>query len=186
MEMYLKCGAHIGMRVRTKDMKRFIFRIRQDGLAVIDVKKIDERIKIAAKFLAKFNKIMVVARRPSAHKAVTAFANAIDAKAITGRFLPGTLTNPNFEEYFEPEVVIVSDPIADRQAVKEAVKMHLPVVALYDTCNVARNVDLIIPCNNRGRRAVGIVYYTLAENILKERGVEKELKLEDFGVKVTQ
>ncbi len=188
-EIYLKAGAHIGLRSRTKDMRKFIFRIRQDGLSIIDASKIDERIKIAAKFIARFKKVMVVSRKPNGHKPVKMFAEIVGAKAITGRFLPGTLTNPNFEEYYEPEVVVVTDPIADRQAVKEAVKMHLPVVALCDTANTSRNVDLAIPCNNKGKRSLATVYYMLAKEVLKARGEikgDEEFKYtpEDFEVKV--
>ncbi len=188
-EIYLKAGAHIGLRSRTKDMRKFIFRIRQDGLSIIDASKIDERIKIAAKFIARFKKVMVVSRKPNGHKPVKMFAEIVGAKAITGRFLPGTLTNPNFEEYYEPEVVVVTDPIADRQAVKEAVKMHLPVVALCDTANTLRNVDLAIPCNNKGKRSLATVYYMLAKEVLKARGeikADEEFKYtpEDFEVKV--
>ncbi len=187
-EVYLKAGVHIGLRSRTKDMKKFIFRIRQDGLSIIDVQKIDERIKIAGKFLGRFEKIMAVSRKPNGHKPVKAFCNVVNGKAIIGRFLPGTLTNPNFPEYYEPDVVLVTDPIADRQAVKEATKMHIPVVALCDTSHTARNIDLIIPCNNKGRKSVATIYYMLALEILRNRGVEeeklKEIKLEDFEVRL--
>ncbi len=187
-ELYLKAGAHIGLRSRTKDMKKFIFRIRQDGLSIIDVQKIDERIKIAGKFLARFEKIMAVSRKPNGHKPVKVFCNVVNGKAIIGRFLPGTLTNPNFPEYYEPEVVLVTDPIADRQAVKEATKMHIPVVALCDTSHTARNIDLIIPCNNKGRKSLATIYYMLALEVLRNRGVEEEklneIKLENFEVKL--
>ncbi len=188
-EIYLRAGAHIGLKGRTKDMRKFIFRIRQDGLSIIDASKIDERVKIAAKFIARFKKIMVVSRKPNGHKPVKMFAEIIGAKAITGRFLPGTLTNPNFEEYYEPEVVIVTDPIADRQAVKEAVKMHLPVIALCDTANTLRNIDLAIPCNNKGKRSLATIYCILAKEVLKARGEiknDEEFKYtpEDFEVKV--
>ncbi|HIQ49726.1 MAG TPA: 30S ribosomal protein S2 [Nanoarchaeota archaeon] len=188
-EIYLQAGAHIGLKSRTKDMKKFIFRIRQDGLSIIDVSKIDERVKVAAKFLARFNKIMAVSRKPNGHKAVKMFAEIVSGKAIIGRFLPGTLTNPNFEEYYEPDVVIVTDPIADKQAVKEAVKMHIPVVALCSTSNTLRNIDLAIPCNNKGRKSIATIYYMLAKEVLKARGEiksDEEFKysVEDFEMKI--
>lgn len=190
-ELYLKAGSHIGLRSRTKDMRKFIFRIRQDGLSIIDVNKIDERIKIAAKFISRFKKIMVVSRKPNGHKPVKMFAQLIGGKAVIGRFLPGTLTNPNFEEYYEPEVVIVTDPIADKQAIKEAVKMHLPVIALCDTLNTFRNIDFVIPCNNKGKKSLATIYYMLAKEILKARGeIEKDedfkYTIEDFEMKIQQ
>ncbi len=188
-EVYLQAGSHIGLRSRTKDMRKFIFRVRQDGLSIIDASKIDERIKIAAKFLSRFNKIMVVSRKPNGHKPVKMFAEAVNGKAVIGRFLPGTLTNPNFEEYYEPDVVVVTDPIADKQAIKEAVKMHIPVVALCDTSNTFRNIDLVIPCNNKGKKSLATIYYMLAKEVLKAReeiknDEEFKYKLEDFEMKI--
>ena len=190
-EEYLKAGAHIGLKSRTKDMKRFVFKIREDGLSIIDASKIDERVKIAAKFLARFKKIMVVSRKANGHKPVKMFAKVVGARDVIGRFLPGTLTNPNFPEYYEPEVVIVTDPVADRQAVKEAVKMHIPVVGLCDTSNSTRNIDLVIPCNNKGKKSLALIYCNLAREILKARGEIKSdgefpYKPEDFEMKIQQ
>ena len=50
----LSAGIHIGTRMKTKDMSPFIYRVRPDGLFVLDVKKTDERIRVVAKFLARF------------------------------------------------------------------------------------------------------------------------------------
>lgn len=184
-EEYLSTGTHIGMKTRTKDMRRFIYKIRPDGLAVLDVQTIDERIKLAAKFLSKFKNIMVISRKINGQKPIVKFAEIINAKAVPGRFLPGTLTNPSFKEYFEPDVIIVTDPLADKQVVQEAVKMRIPVVALCDTFNITRNVDLVIPVNNKGRKALALIYYILAREILKNRGEIKsddefKYKIEDF------
>ncbi len=190
-EEYLKAGTHIGTKYKTKDMEKFIFKTRQDGLNIIDVAKIKERVEIAGKFLSRFSRIMVVSRRPNGHKPVKKFAEAVGAKYVIGRFLPGTLTNPNFPEYYEPEVIVVTDPLADKQAIEEAVKVHIPVVALVGTSNTTRNIDLIIPCNNKGKKSVAFIYYSLAKEILKNRGEIKsdeefKYKPEDFEMKMQQ
>ncbi len=184
LDDYLAVGAHIGMKRKTKDMERFIYKVRPDGLAVLDVKVIDERIKLAARFLSRFRKIMVVSRKKNGHRPVTKFSEAVSdgeitVKAVAGRFLPGTLTNPSFKEYYEPDVVVVVDPLADKQAVEEAVKMRIPVVALCDTFNETRNVDLVIPVNNKGKKSLAFVFFVMAREIAKLRGrIEKD---EDFG-----
>lgn len=49
-EDYLASGIHIGMKQRTADMKPYIYKIRADGLAVLNLGLIDERIRTAAKF----------------------------------------------------------------------------------------------------------------------------------------
>ena len=118
-----------------------------------------------------------------AHKAIRKFAEAVGAQAITGRFLPGTITNPSFRGYREPEVVVVTDPLADKQAMKEAMNMRLPIISLCDTFNETGSVDLVIPCNNMGRKAVGMVYFSLAKEIMKTKGQDaSSLKLEEFFV----
>jgi small subunit ribosomal protein S2 len=166
-------------------MQKFVYKIREDGLAVLDLAKIDQRLAIAARFLARFSRIMAVSRKGVGHRPVTKFAEAIGGKAIVGRFLPGTITNPDFPGYYEPDVVLVTDPLVDRQAIIEAVKMRIPVVALCDTFNETAKIDLIIPVNNKGRKALAMVYWVLAARILVAReqiGSEEEfaLKPEDF------
>jgi len=114
------------------------------------------------------------------------FAQAIGgAKVVAGRFIPGTLTNPQLPNYIEPSVIFINDPAADSQALREAVKSKIPVVALCDANNRTSFVDLVIPANNKGRRALALVYWLLAREILKERGdiknnEEFKYKVEDF------
>jgi small subunit ribosomal protein S2 len=184
-EEYLSCGVHIGLKQTTKDMKRFVYKIRSDGLAVLDVQEINNRIKIAAKFLAKAKKIIIVSRKGVGKKPVVKFAEAINGKAVIGRFLPGIITNPSFRAYFEPDVLIVTDPFIDRQALGEAVKMRVPIISLCGTSNEIKNIDFVIPCNNKGRRSIAAVYMVLAREVLKARGdiksdTEFTYKLEDF------
>ena len=184
-EEYLASGIHIGMKQRTADMKSYIYKIRSDGLAVLNLGMIDERIKTAAKFLAKCKNILVVARKTASQDAVKKFAEAVGATVIVGRFLPGTLTNPKFKKYYEADVIVISDPLIDYQALKEAVTARTPVVAVCDTFNETRHIDLVIPANNKSKRSLGTLYYLLARELLKERGEIKtnsdfKFKLEDF------
>jgi len=170
---YLAAGVHIGTQIRTGDMKKFIYKVRPDGLYVLDIKKLDERIRIAGKFLARFEKILAVSARQYGQKPVMMFARAIGCDYVIGRFIPGTLTNPMLKEYREPDVVIVTDPAIDGQAVEEASRVGIPVVALCDTNNSTANVDLVIPTNNKGRKALALVYWLLAREVLRNRGVEE-------------
>ncbi|HIP74406.1 MAG TPA: 30S ribosomal protein S2 [Euryarchaeota archaeon] len=191
VEQYLSAGIHIGTIFRTGFMRKYIFKTRPDRLNLIDIQKIDQKIRMAAKFLSHYEPgdILVVARRKYAQNAVSKFADVIGAKAVVGRFIPGTLTNPQAKEFLEPSVVVVSDPIADREAVDEAAKVRVPVVALCNTNNTTQNIDVVIPCNNRGKKAVALVYWLLAREYLLDRGVIKDreefnVPLEDFeGVK---
>lgn len=192
-ETYLKSGAHIGTRYKTGDMKRYIFKIRKDGLKVLDVATLDGRVKIAAKFLARFppEKILLVARKLYAQTPVKIFTQTINAKCVVGRFVPGTITNPKSASFVEPEVVVVAEPEPDGQAIEEARKAYIPVISLASTNNALRNVDLTIPINNKGRKSLALVFWLLAREYLKERGEIKsneEFKktIEDFEYKMQE
>ena len=189
----LSAGVHIGTRMRTKDMEQFIYRVRADGLFVLDVKKTDERIRVAAKYLARFepSKIAAVAGRLYGHSPVEKFCEIIGATPIVGRFIPGMLSNPLYPNRLEPSVIIVSDPKADVQAVKEAAQIGVPVIALCSTDNDFSFVDLVIPTNNKGRRALAVIYWLLARQILRERGEIPDdgdlvQSIEDFEIKLTR
>lgn len=189
----LSAGVHIGARIKTKDMEQFIYRVRPDGLFVLDVKKTDERIRIAAKFLARFDpsKIAVVAARLYAREPAAKFCEVTGAIPVIGRFIPGMLSNPIYPGRIEPDVIVVSDPRADSQAVREASSTGVPVVALCSTDNSFSNLDLVIPTNNKGRRALATIYWLLARQILRERGEippdgDIPLSIDDFEVKLVE
>jgi len=181
-QQYLASGIQMGMKLKTEDMKEFIYKVRPDGLAVLNLRRIDERIRIASKFLARAKQIVVASKRSPVQKGVKKFAELIKAQAFVGRFLPGTLTNPSFEKYIEADVVFILDPMLDKQALQEAVKARVPVVAVCNSFNETRNVDLVIPANNKGKKALATLLWLLAREILKERGEIKSDR--DFKVKV--
>ena len=182
VEDYLSAGVHIGTQQKTADMERFIHRVRDDGLYVLDVSTTDQRIRTAADFLSNYNpeQILVTSSRQYGRFPAEKFADAIGARARTGRFIPGTLTNPDYAGYIEPDVVVVTDPIGDAQAVKEAITVGIPVIAMSDSNNQLSNVDLVIPTNNKGRRALSVVYWLLANETLDRRGADTVFGLEDF------
>ena len=189
----LSAGIHIGTRMKTGDMEQFIYRVRADGLFVLDVKKTDDRVRVAGKFLARFEpgKIAAAAARLYAQEPVSRFCEVTGATPVVGRFIPGLLSNPLYPNRIEPEVLIVSDPRADLQAVKEAASVGIPVVALCSTDNEFNGVDLVIPTNNKGRRALAVIYWLLAKQILRERGelpMDKDLSLtvDDFEAKIAR
>jgi len=186
-DVYLKSGIHIGTKFRTKYMEQFIYKTRPDGLSVLNLQKIDERIRIAAAFLIQYNPedILVISRRENGWKAVELFGKLAGAKVFAGRYPPGILTNPNLEPYTEAKVVLVVDAWPDRNAVLDAVKIGIPVIALCDTNNQSNYIDLVVPCNNKGKKSLGLFFYILTKEFLRLKGKLKEgeelkEKLEDF------
>lgn len=172
LDEYLAAGVHIGTRIGTKSMKKFIYLIRSDGLYVLDVRATDERIRTLAKFLARYepNQVAVFSARQYGQVPGSKLAKVCGFRSVPGRFIPGTLTNPEFSGFIEPEVILVTDPRADKQAIKEANKIGLVVGAMCDTDNELKGVDICVPTNNKGRRALALVYWLLAKEILKARG----------------
>ena len=185
LDDYLAAGIHIGTQQKNEDMRPYIYRVRDDGLYVLDVKKSDERIRHVAKFLSRFDpdKILVVSRRQYGQRPIEDFAKIVGARAISSRFVPGTLTNPTLSAFIEPEVLLITDPRGDEQALKEANKIGIPVVALCDTDNALSGVDIVVPTNNKGKKALIIVYWLLAREVLREKALltEEFVSLTDFG-----
>ena len=187
LDQYLASGIHIGTQQKTKDMERYIYRVRQDGLYVLDIKTTDLRIRSIAKFLAKYDvkKILVVSTRVYGHKPVRMFSHFTGCSAVAGRFVPGMLTNPNSRTFLEPDLLIITDPRADFQALREGAAIGIPIVALCDSENMLSNVDLAIPTNNKGRKALSLIYYLLAREMLRANGSLPEdgdidFQLDDF------
>ena len=184
---YLKSGIHIGTKFKTKYMEKFIYKTRPDGLSVLNLQKIDERLNIAAKFLSQYDPedILIVGRRESAWKPIKMFGKVTGTKVFAGRYPPGILTNPYLDNYIEIKVLLVVDSGPDRNAVIDAMKMGIPVVAICDTNNQSNDIDLVVPSNNKGKKSLGLFFWILAReyfrnrNILKKNEELKE-KIEDF------
>lgn len=183
-ESYLSSGVHIGTQQKSADMKRFLFKVRSDGLYMLDFKLTDQRIRTAGKFMATFKPedILIVSARQYGQKPVRTFAKKIGAKYFAGRFVPGTLTNPRLADYIEPQLLLVTDPAADQQAVREALNVGIPIIGLCDANNETKNMDVIIPSNNKGRRALATVYWLLTREYMKNRGLVKND--EEFGMEI--
>jgi small subunit ribosomal protein S2 len=174
LDEYLSNGVHVGLKYKSADMRTFIYKIRPDKLCVFDVQKIDERLRIAAKFIASYKPedVLGVSNRVYGRTPIKKFGEALGFKVIGDRFVSGTLTNPNIETYVEPKLLIITDPTADQQAIKEAKKEGMAVVAICDTNTRVKDIDLIIPSNNKGKNALALIYWILTREVLRLRGVE--------------
>jgi small subunit ribosomal protein S2 len=194
MEKYvLSTGIRVGTQVKTKFMIPFITKATNEGLYIIDSKKTLSRIQTAAKFINRANiaKVLVCSGREYASTPIEKFCELTDATPMLGRFMPGTLTNPLLPYYIEPEVVFVSDPQVDEQAVLEATNAGIPVIGIANTDNVTSKIDLVIPANNRGRKSLAAIYWLLAREMLLQKGELKEnqqmrYEIDDFETKITE
>jgi small subunit ribosomal protein S2 len=182
-EMYLKSGIHIGTKFRTKAMQPYIYKTRPDGLSVLDIKKIDQKLAEFADWLAAYapGDILLVSRRENGWKPVKAFGKATGVKYYAGRYPPGMLTNPELEAYTEGKVLVAVDAWPDRNAIKDAKKAGMQVAALCDTNNTNFQIDFLMPANNKGKKSLGLVFWTLAREYCKRRAMpEVTATLEEF------
>jgi small subunit ribosomal protein S2 len=154
-------------------------------LAMFDLKKTDERIRTAVKFLSRSKHILLASRKKIVFAAIETFAKISSVNVVTGRFMPGTLTNPKYDKFYEADLVFVVDPMTDYRVVDEAVKAQVPIMAVCNTFNETKNIDYIIPANNNSRRALAMLFWVLGREIMKSKGDIKNdreytYKLEDF------
>ncbi|HTH20844.1 MAG TPA: 30S ribosomal protein S2 [Nitrososphaeraceae archaeon] len=192
-KMILATGIRVGTPVKTKFMTPFIVRANPEGLYILDISKTLSRIDVAAKFISRADiaRVAITSAREYGKTPVQKFCELTGAMSILGRFMPGTFTNPSLPDYMEPEVVVVTDPQADQQAVIEATRAGVPVIAISNSDNVTSKVDLVIPANNRGRKALATVYWLLAREVLKKQGKIKSdsgmpVSIDDFETKLVE
>ncbi|UZE94205.1 MAG: 30S ribosomal protein S2 [Candidatus Pacearchaeota archaeon] len=181
LEDYIKAAVHLGTRAVTPGMREYVYRRKADGIAVLNTRKIDEKIALAANFLAQFEpeKTLVCCKRDAGHKALRAFGKATGTK-IFEKYPPGMITNPDLENFYEPNVVFVIDPWLDKNIIRDAVKVHIPIVALCDTNNIIDNIDLVVPCNNKAPKSIGLIFYIITKLYLQKKGIKKKLNSNDF------
>ena len=183
-EQYLKAGIHIGTKFRTKYMDKFIYKTRPDGLAVLNLQEIDERLGLAAAMLSGYGpeEVLVVCRRENGWKPAKLFGKYTGARVFAGRYPPGLITNPGLSDFLDVKVMFVTDSWVDRNAVNDALKAGIPIIALCDTNNQSNNIDLVVPCNNKGKKSLGLIFWVLTNEYLKRRGIMEQDKSIDMSI----
>ena len=154
-------GCHLGGKKITKQMRKYVYTIRKDGIAIFDVNKIYEKIQVAARIIASVDpdSVISVSSREAGQRAVYKFSHFTRTQAVTGRWSPGMLTNQTTKKYVEPRLLIVSDPRTDYNAILESSYVNLPVIAICNSDNMLKYVDCAIPCNNRNNYSIAMIWY---------------------------
>ena len=186
-DTFLTCGVHIGTKQKSKDMEPYVYKVRDDGLRILNVNLTSEKITEASNFLKDYEPkdVLVVSARQYGWKPAKKFADACGFTCIAGRFTPGRLTNPEMRFFIEPKIIVLTDPAADAQAFREAVNISIPVIAMCDSNNLTTDIDIVVPGNNKGRRSLALIYWLMAREILRIKGElptdgELEETIDDF------
>jgi small subunit ribosomal protein S2 len=186
---YIACSVHLGTKVITPDMRKFVYKRRADGLAVLNTNLIDDKLREAVKFLNEFSAedIFIACKREAGWPAVEKFSEVTGIRCFCKKYPAGIITNIRLDTFFEAKLVIVCDPWVDKNALNDALTLNLPVIGICDTNNYAQGIKQIIPANNKSRKSIGIVLFILAREYLKSQGKTDEAKalnMEDFTGKV--
>lgn len=174
---YTKTGIHLGTKVITPDMKEFVYRRRADSIAVLNTGLIDDQIKKAIDLISKFepSEIVLACKREAGWDSAKLLGEVLGVKVLTKKYPGGMMTNTELSYFYEPELVIVCDPWVDRNALGDAVKTNKKVLMLADTNNFVKNADVVIPCNNKASKSLGLIFYLLTKGYIEKKKLKVKM-----------
>jgi len=177
LDEYVKSGIYLGTKVITASMKPYVFKRRADGLAIINTKQINEKLRFALSLLSQYGpeQIIITGKREACWKALNAFSKSTGIGVFTKKYPAGIITNPSLPGFFEPSLVMVVDPWLDKNPMADALLTNIPVIGLCDTNNLTSNIDLVVPCNNKSNKSVGLVFWILAREYIKAKKLKTSL-----------
>ncbi len=183
LEDYIKTASYLGTKVITPTMRKYVYRRRLDGLAILNTLLVDKKLAEAISYIKQFppSKWTLICKREAGWRAVKMFGELTGVRIFTKKYPSGILTNTTLSNFIETDMAMICDPWLDKNALSDAKNIGIPVVGVCDTNNHTANVDVLIIGNNKSNKSLGLFFWLLAREYMKAHNIDKPLPtLEDF------
>lgn len=183
LEDYIKTAAYLGTKVITPTMRKYVYRRRLDGLAILNTLLVDKKLAEGIDFVKQFKPEdwTLVCKREAGWRGAKMFAELTGVRTYTKKYPSGVLTNTVLDDFIETKMVMICDPWLDKNALADAKNIRIPVAGICDTNNHTANVDIVMIGNNKSNKSMGLFFWLMAREYMKAHGIDKELpSLEDF------
>jgi ribosomal protein uS2 len=183
IEDYIKTSSYLGTKVITPTMRKYVYRRRMDGLAILNTLLVDAKLKEAIEFIVQFKPAdwTLVCKREAGWRGAKMFAELTGVRTFTKKYPSGVLTNLVLPTFFETKMIMVCDPWLDKNALADAKRVKVPVVGICNTNNNTNDIYKVIIGNNHSNKSLGLFFWLLAREYMKAHGIKKPVpSLEDF------
>jgi len=183
LEDYIKTAAYLGTKVITPTMRKYVYRRRLDGLAILNTLLVDKKLSEGIDFIKQFKPEdwTLVCKREAGWRGAKMFEELTGVRTYTKKYPSGVLTNTVLDDFIETKMVMICDPWLDKNALADSKNIRIPVAAICDTNNHTADCDVVMIGNNKSHKSMGLFFWLLSREYMKAHGIDKELpSLEEF------
>lgn len=154
IEELFNVQSHIGhfKSYRQPKMSQFIYCVH-NKLDIINLDYSLKQIKLAKEFLSQFDKDDIVLICENSNHL------AIESIKVFNKWKAGTLTNLKYGSLSRlPKVLVIDSIKRNHNAVKEALRLQIPIVGICDTNVSFKFINKPIVMNDDSRKAIDLVF----------------------------